>query len=190
MAVLSLWGAGQIINHAWNELRTGEGKSSRPSRRNRHDLAIPVVRCGRGAGGLDGRTQGTRGGQSLKSKALDRVKECACRPDWAGRSKSEQQPPSFARLGLQQNPLKIPGHVLAHRVVSQFQHLCATPLGGTTQGKDAEIFSGSIQEFCTGNSGEPFMPLRPKHSPNQRQRSAHLEDNAGLVRWPSAWRAQ
>jgi Co/Zn/Cd efflux system component len=26
MAVLSLWGAGQIINHAWNELRTGEGK--------------------------------------------------------------------------------------------------------------------------------------------------------------------
>ena len=26
MAALSLWGAGQIINHAWNELRTGEGK--------------------------------------------------------------------------------------------------------------------------------------------------------------------
>lgn len=26
MAVLSLWGAGQIINHAWNELRSGEGK--------------------------------------------------------------------------------------------------------------------------------------------------------------------
>jgi Co/Zn/Cd efflux system component len=26
MAVLSLWGAGQIINHAWIELRTGEGK--------------------------------------------------------------------------------------------------------------------------------------------------------------------
>jgi Co/Zn/Cd efflux system component len=24
MVVLSLWGAGQIINHAWNELRTGE----------------------------------------------------------------------------------------------------------------------------------------------------------------------
>ena len=26
MAAQSLWGAGQIINHAWNELRTGEGK--------------------------------------------------------------------------------------------------------------------------------------------------------------------
>jgi Co/Zn/Cd efflux system component len=26
MAALSLWGAGQIINHAWNELRTDEGK--------------------------------------------------------------------------------------------------------------------------------------------------------------------
>ena len=33
MAVLSLWGAGQIINHAWNELRTGEGRvlSSAPA---------------------------------------------------------------------------------------------------------------------------------------------------------------
>jgi hypothetical protein len=33
MAALSLWGAGQIINHAWNELRTGEGKmlSSAPA---------------------------------------------------------------------------------------------------------------------------------------------------------------
>jgi Co/Zn/Cd efflux system component len=27
MAALSLWGAAQIINHAWNELRTGEGKA-------------------------------------------------------------------------------------------------------------------------------------------------------------------
>jgi Co/Zn/Cd efflux system component len=26
MALLSLWGAGQIINHAWNELRTGKGR--------------------------------------------------------------------------------------------------------------------------------------------------------------------
>ena len=26
MAALSLWGAGQIINHAWNELRTGKGR--------------------------------------------------------------------------------------------------------------------------------------------------------------------
>jgi Co/Zn/Cd efflux system component len=33
MTVLSLWGAGQIINHAWNELRTGEGRvlSSAPA---------------------------------------------------------------------------------------------------------------------------------------------------------------
>jgi Co/Zn/Cd efflux system component len=33
MAVLSLWGAGQVINHAWNELKTGEGKmpSSAPA---------------------------------------------------------------------------------------------------------------------------------------------------------------
>jgi Co/Zn/Cd efflux system component len=30
MASLSLWGAGQIINHAWNELRTGEGKALLP----------------------------------------------------------------------------------------------------------------------------------------------------------------
>ncbi len=30
MASLSLWGAGQIINHAWNELRTGEGKALSP----------------------------------------------------------------------------------------------------------------------------------------------------------------
>jgi Co/Zn/Cd efflux system component len=28
MAVLSLGGAGQIINHAWNELRTGEGQGA------------------------------------------------------------------------------------------------------------------------------------------------------------------
>jgi Co/Zn/Cd efflux system component len=33
MAVLSLWGASQIINHAWNELRTGKGRvlSSAPA---------------------------------------------------------------------------------------------------------------------------------------------------------------
>jgi hypothetical protein len=33
MAALSLWGAGQISNHAWNELRTGKGRvlSSAPA---------------------------------------------------------------------------------------------------------------------------------------------------------------
>jgi hypothetical protein len=41
MAVLSLWGAGQIINHAWNELRTVRARCSRPSRRNRNADARP-----------------------------------------------------------------------------------------------------------------------------------------------------